>query len=77
MEEGGADLAGLEDREAETRGDEFVGNGGGGGFNDFAALADVANVAQGSPAEAGPAKTLMDARTYEAAAVDLARCCPP
>jgi adenylate cyclase len=49
-------------------GEEFVGNVGGGGFKDFAAVGDVTNVAARLTAQAAAGEVLLDTATYEAVA---------
>lgn len=47
-------------------GEEFVGNVGGGGFKDFAAIGDVTNTAARLTQIAASGEILIDAATYEA-----------
>jgi adenylate cyclase len=51
-----------------SSGEEFVGNVGGGGYKDFAAVGDVTNLAARLTAKAGAGEVLMDAPTFEAVA---------
>jgi len=53
-----------------ARGEEFVGNVGGGGFKDFTALGDVTNVAARLTSQAAAGEILMDAATYHAVAAN-------
>jgi class 3 adenylate cyclase len=49
-------------------GEEFVGNVGGGGYKDFAAVGDVTNLAARLTAKAEAGEVLVDADTFEAVA---------
>jgi adenylate cyclase len=49
-----------------STGEEFVGNVGGGGYKDFAAVGDVTNLAARLTAKAEAGEVLVDAETYEA-----------
>ena len=49
-------------------GEEFVGNVGGGGYKDFAAVGDVTNVAARLTSRAANGEIIVDAETYEAVA---------
>jgi adenylate cyclase len=49
-----------------SSGDEFVGNVGGGGYKDFAAVGDVTNLAARLTAKAQAGEVLVDADTFEA-----------
>jgi adenylate cyclase len=49
-------------------GEEFVGNVGGGGYKDFAAVGDVTNLAARLTANAEAGEVLVDAETFEAVA---------
>jgi adenylate cyclase len=49
-------------------GEEFVGNVGGGGYKDFAAVGDVTNLAARLTAKAQAGEVLVDAETFEAVA---------
>jgi class 3 adenylate cyclase len=51
-----------------SSGEEFVGNVGGGGYKDFAAVGDVTNLAARLTAQAGAGEVLVDAETFEAVA---------
>lgn len=53
-----------------SSGEEFVGNVGGGGYKDFAALGDVTNTAARLTKLARGGEILLDAETYEAVAAD-------
>jgi adenylate cyclase len=49
-----------------STGEEFVGNVGGGGYKDFAAVGDVTNLAARLTAKAEAGEVLVDAETYQA-----------
>jgi adenylate cyclase len=49
-------------------GEEFVGNVGGGGYKDFAAVGDITNVAARLTASARDGQIVVDAETYAAVA---------
>jgi adenylate cyclase len=49
-------------------GEEFVGNVGGGGYKDFAAVGDVTNLSARLTAQAEAGEVLVDAPTFEAVA---------
>jgi adenylate cyclase len=49
-------------------GEEFVGNVGGGGYKDFAAVGDITNVAARLTASARDGQIVVDAATYAAVA---------
>jgi adenylate cyclase len=49
-------------------GEEFVGNVGGGGYKDFAAVGDVTNLAARLTSEAEAGEVLVDAETFDAIA---------
>jgi adenylate cyclase len=49
-----------------SSGEEFVGNVGGGGYKDFAAVGDVTNLAARLTAKAEAGEVLVDAETFEA-----------
>jgi adenylate cyclase len=49
-------------------GEEFVGNVGGGGYKDFAAVGDVTNLSARLTAKARAGEALVDAETFEAVA---------
>jgi adenylate cyclase len=51
-----------------SSGEEFVGNVGGGGYKDFAAVGDVTNLAARLTAKAQAGEVLVDADTFEAVA---------
>lgn len=51
-----------------SSGEEFVGNVGGGGYKDFAAVGDVTNTAARLTAKAAAGEVLVDAATFEAVA---------
>ncbi len=51
-----------------SSGEEFVGNVGGGGYKDFAAVGDVTNLAARLTAKAGAGEVLVDAETFAAVA---------
>lgn len=48
-----------------SSGEEFVGNVGGGGYKDFAAVGDVTNLAARLTAKAEAGEVLVDAETFE------------
>jgi adenylate cyclase len=49
-----------------SSGEEFVGNVGGGGYKDFAAVGDVTNLAARLTAKAAAGEVLVDADTFDA-----------
>jgi adenylate cyclase len=51
-----------------SSGEEFVGNVGGGGYKDFAAVGDVTNLAARLTAKARPGEVLVDTGTFQAVA---------
>jgi adenylate cyclase len=51
-----------------SSGEEYVGNVGGGGYKDFAAVGDVTNLAARLTAKAAAGEVLVDAQTFEAVA---------
>jgi adenylate cyclase len=51
-----------------SSGEEFVGNVGGGGYKDFAAVGDVTNTAARLTAKAAAGEVLVDTATFEAVA---------
>ncbi|MEK6275928.1 MAG: adenylate/guanylate cyclase domain-containing protein [Actinomycetota bacterium] len=63
----GSELA-LEVGVGIASGEEFVGNVGGGGYKDFAAVGDVTNLAARLTAKAQAGEVLVDAETFEAVA---------